>query len=200
MRALFAGGYVCIKIHRPPKPEIKTLYNENFQTPFFRRGSIHRGNGGGVYDLGTVLWCLADHVQRDTISLTAVRNSTRRHIFMSLFSNGDRKIVKNKWNVGVVPNVITCHRRISVAERLDLRFRGLIPVCLVAMIWRFSVTMTTASPVRAWCSTGNCHSGGFIFPWPPNKWSRIILYFKRSPICFSDKGQFTSYFFVFMQI
>lgn len=72
-------------------------------------------------------------------------------------------------------NVITCHRCIGVAEHLDLRFRGLIPVCLVAMIWRFSVTMTTASPVRAWCSTGNCHSGDFIFPWPPNKWRRIIF-------------------------
>lgn len=161
------------------KPEIKTLYHENFQTPIFQWGSIHCGNGGGVYDLRnnvtTALWCLADHVRRDTISLAAAWNSTRRRIFMSLFSNGDRKIVENKWNVGVVPNVITCHRCISVTEHLDLRFRGLIPVCLVAMIWRFSVTMTTASPVRAWCSTSNCHSGGFIFPWRPNKWGHIIF-------------------------
>lgn len=118
------------------KPEIKTLCHENFQTPIFRRGSIHRGNGGGVYDLGMALWCLADHVRRDTISLTAARNSTRRRIFMSLFSNGDQKIVRNKWNVGVMPNVITCHQCISVTEHLDLRFRGLIPVCLVAMIMK----------------------------------------------------------------
>lgn len=87
----------------------------------------------------------------------------------TLFKTTTARLWNNEWNVladvsTCQSNVITRQICISVTADLDLRSCRLIPVHLLAKMWRLSVTMTTASPAQALRWTISCIS--FIFPWP----------------------------------